>query len=684
MRPRSLTRLVTDGMQPYQWLGSWMFCLLCGTSQAQPKITYEQNVLPLLREKCVTCHNADKSKGGLDMSTYAKLMEGGSSGEVVKPGDADGSRLLLLAAQKEEPKMPPNSPPMAKESLELVRAWIANGALENAGSKSTAPVKKAETAAKTTSRRKPDRPPMPEKALPTATLRSPRANAVTAMAASPWAPLIAVAGPQHALLYNSDTLELLGVLPFPHGQINVLKFSRSGEWLLAAGGRGGKSGKAVIYSITTGELVTQIGDELDAITAADLSPDQSELAIGGPNRLVQHYSVSDGAKTRTIKKHTEWITAIEYSPDGVLLATADRNGGLSLWETSTGQEYQVLAGHRAAITDLTWRDDANVLVSASEEGNVKYWSVDDGKQIRAVAIPGPQAARFFRDGRLAVTGRDAKTRLFDANGAPQRELTGSVDLATKTAVSHDGARVFTGDWTGLVVAWNTADGARLGQMSTNPPTAEERLEIAKAAMTQLQKAVEVTQAAVDAATQVQQKIGAEAQPLLAAYQSSERSYATAKSAVESAQRQQAAIAAALPTTQRAIEAAQVKLTAYTVAHNHLQVEAAKAKENNALAQAAQNAKKLVDDCEKELQDAQTALAKLQADQRTNRQELDKTVKALPAAEAAWKKTKIDWDAKSEQVKAATTKAVAAKAAFDKAVADRDAARLLVEKLTPKP
>ena len=42
-----------------------------------------------------------------------------------------------------------------------------------------------------------------------------RAHPVTAMAASPWAPLLAVSGHERVLLYNSDTLKLLGTLPFP-------------------------------------------------------------------------------------------------------------------------------------------------------------------------------------------------------------------------------------------------------------------------------------------------------------------------------------------------------------------------------------------------------------------------------------------------------------------------------------
>ena len=37
-------------------------------------------------------------------------MQGGGSGEVVEPGDPDGSSLWLLVTHKDEPNMPPNRP----------------------------------------------------------------------------------------------------------------------------------------------------------------------------------------------------------------------------------------------------------------------------------------------------------------------------------------------------------------------------------------------------------------------------------------------------------------------------------------------------------------------------------------------------------------------------------------------
>src|SRR5690606_31382074 len=85
--------------------------ILAAPAAAQDaKVTYDEHVMPIFRAKCLGCHNADKASGGLDLSTYPTLLQGGGSGEVISPGDANGSRLYALAAHTQEPKMPPNSP----------------------------------------------------------------------------------------------------------------------------------------------------------------------------------------------------------------------------------------------------------------------------------------------------------------------------------------------------------------------------------------------------------------------------------------------------------------------------------------------------------------------------------------------------------------------------------------------
>ena len=178
---------------------SGFLCVLCAsvahptsTRAADPKqkYTYDQHVAAIFKDKCVACHNPEKMKNDFDISTYADLMRGGSSGLAIKPGDADGSRLLRLMMHSEKPFMPPDAPPIAKESLDLVRLWIQQGALENAGSKPVPIKPKADVSLTSIKRGKPEVVPMPTAPIRKEPLiTTTKANAVIAMAASPWAPL---------------------------------------------------------------------------------------------------------------------------------------------------------------------------------------------------------------------------------------------------------------------------------------------------------------------------------------------------------------------------------------------------------------------------------------------------------------------------------------------------------------
>src|SRR5690606_23183947 len=151
-----------------------------------------------------------------------------------------------------------------------------------------------------------------------------RAGAVGAMAASPWAPLVAIGGQRQVLLYHTATHELLGVIPYVVGAPQVVKFSRNGDLLLVAGGRGASLGVVDLWDVKTGRRIARIGDEVDAVLAADISPDHSLVALGGPRKRVKVFRTADGSLAYDFTKHTDWVTALEFSPNGKLLITADR------------------------------------------------------------------------------------------------------------------------------------------------------------------------------------------------------------------------------------------------------------------------------------------------------------------------------------------------------------------------
>jgi len=51
-----------------------------GSLRAAEKVTFVDNALPVLRQRCGSCHNADKKTAGLDVTSYAGI--GGASGGI--------------------------------------------------------------------------------------------------------------------------------------------------------------------------------------------------------------------------------------------------------------------------------------------------------------------------------------------------------------------------------------------------------------------------------------------------------------------------------------------------------------------------------------------------------------------------------------------------------------------------
>ena len=94
--------------------------------------------------------------------------------------------------------------------------------------------------------------------------------------------------------------------------------------VMAGGGHSAAKGQVVVWNVKTGERLFTVGDELDAVLGADISADQTRIALGSSGKIVRIYSTADGAVQSEIKKHTDWVYCCAFSPDGVLLASGDR------------------------------------------------------------------------------------------------------------------------------------------------------------------------------------------------------------------------------------------------------------------------------------------------------------------------------------------------------------------------
>ena len=455
-----------------------IFLASVNLSGAADKITYDDHIFPIFESKCLNCHNPDKKKGDLDLSTYTGTMAGSSGGKIALSGDGGSSKLFTVTVHTEEPVMPPEGDKIAKKDADLIRTWIDGGLLENKGSKAKKRPKPAFTLGSTPTGKRPEGPPpMPQDLLLEPVVTPTRSTVVADMDASPWAPLLAVTGQKQILLYHSDTLELIGVLPFPKGNPETISFHPSGKYLIAGGGIGGKSGTTVTWDITDGKEMMTMGKEFDSVLAADLRADLGGIALGGPSRLVKLWDTQEAEQLKSIKKHTDWVTAIAYSPDGVLLATGCRGSGVQVWEAATGNEFHSLRGHQKAIVDIKWRSDSNLVATASEDGTIRFWDMNQGKEVKRGTASGGGilALDYARNGKLICSTRDGRVKLWKADLTLEKQSQPFPEMITEVAFSYDGNRYFTADWNGQIEVWNTSDSQKVGELTTTPPSIEERI-----------------------------------------------------------------------------------------------------------------------------------------------------------------------------------------------------------------
>jgi nitrate/TMAO reductase-like tetraheme cytochrome c subunit len=87
-------------------------------------LTYEATIRPLFEARCGNCHISSNIQG-LNLGTYAGVLQGGSSGPAVVPGDPQGSLLVQKQSQGQ-----PHFGQFTPEELNLIVQWIEAGAPE--------------------------------------------------------------------------------------------------------------------------------------------------------------------------------------------------------------------------------------------------------------------------------------------------------------------------------------------------------------------------------------------------------------------------------------------------------------------------------------------------------------------------------------------------------------------------
>ncbi len=90
-------------------------------------------ITPIINSKCISCHNKDKKKGDLMLTSWGEIMKGGKSGPAVVAGSLASSELyrrITLPRDHKEFMPSEGKKPLTEEQLSIIEWWIEKEAPE--------------------------------------------------------------------------------------------------------------------------------------------------------------------------------------------------------------------------------------------------------------------------------------------------------------------------------------------------------------------------------------------------------------------------------------------------------------------------------------------------------------------------------------------------------------------------
>src|SRR5580698_9922636 len=103
---------------------------------------FKSEIQPVLEKNCAGCHGTQQKMAGLDLSSFATMMQGSSSGPVIAPGKPERSLLWKMIENNQMPQ----GGKLSTADKQLIQAYIAQGRFPVQPAESEAEIQKREAA----------------------------------------------------------------------------------------------------------------------------------------------------------------------------------------------------------------------------------------------------------------------------------------------------------------------------------------------------------------------------------------------------------------------------------------------------------------------------------------------------------------------------------------------------------
>lgn len=389
-----------------------LICMLAYSASASvaEEVDFNADVAPILQKYCSGCHNEREANGEFMLTTFENVMAGGENGKVLKPGDAQNSRLIELIEGRSEPLMPPegNKGPN-KDEITIIRAWIDAGA-----NKPTAPL----------IRRLTD--------IPEIKPRDEVRRAITSIAHSSDGKWMAVGRYGAVEVFTLPDMKRVTLLSGMAGNVNHVGFTSNNDRLFAAAGEPGLYGQITFFSTKDWKQSQVLEGHADSMYSADTNPEDTLLATGSYDQTIILWDLSTGKPVQTLTGHNGPVYDLEFHPGGhPILASASGDRTIKLWDINSGQRLDTLNEPEKEQYTLAFSPDGKQLAAAGVDRRIRIWTISDDAQEGTNPVLYSRFAHekpivrvaFSPDGAiLASAGEDLVLKLWETNSYTQTGL----------------------------------------------------------------------------------------------------------------------------------------------------------------------------------------------------------------------------------------------------------------------
>jgi WD40 repeat protein len=413
----------------------------------------------ILKENCVSCHNSDKKKGKLILTSREGALAGGESGPALVVGKAAQSRMIEALSSAADPHMPPKEQ-LSDAEIALLTTWIDSGAPWDAHSLATT---------------------RPAANSPIVLRRLPASyQPVLCMSLSPDQKQLAIGRGDHIRLFDltNPARPMVQELATPNDPVTSLAWSGDGRWLASGGYR-----QVRLWDPRSFTQESAIVGLSGRVTAVAFVPNQpiliaadGEVGSAGTLRL---WHIPDGAPLGDWTAHDDSIFSMKVSSDGKWLATAGADKLAKVWDLSTHREVAKLEGHAGPVMAVALSKDGTSLAPAGSDKEIKIWKVSTKEQTASL-MTSPTAVTdlaWANEKTLVSTSEDGIARFSsEANKErAERAFNGAPDVLHCVAITTDGKTIFGGCHDGNVYVWTAATGKLEGSLplATRPVAASQ-------------------------------------------------------------------------------------------------------------------------------------------------------------------------------------------------------------------